>query len=1497
MRKRILINLIIFSLIFSLILPQSIIFADAPSSGGHDYSGHWAEGTIDRWLDKEIIKGFTDGSFKPNQPISRADFAIIMSRIFGLQPASGLAFNDVALGAYYYEDVQKVTAAGFMNGYSDGAFRPQASISRQEAAVVIARAFELSSASSNIADVKDWDKLAVWSRAAVAALLEGAFMQGYPDGEFKGERKVTRAEALTMITIAAGELYSKPGVYEGGQLNNAVINQSGVILKNAVINGNLYLTEGIGDGEVVLDNVTVKGEVRAYGGGENSVVMNGSTISRLIVDKKNGKIRIVAAEGTVIHEALLRSGAKLEAESLLSGEGFLTVILDRLLKPGSFVVLSGRFNGVEVDAEQLSNLRLAKGSITSLALLNKVLLHLEAGTSVDFVDVIVNGEIQISGSGIVKGSKLHGESSKLIFGGAATGGGANPTSAPTSTTPTPTPTPTTDPTAAPKPLFTNVSVHDPSVIKSDGTYYVFGSHLAAAKSENLMNWTLVDAGVTADNKLFKSDISDVLQELEEALDWAETETLWAADVIQLADGKFYMYYNACRGDSPQSAMGVAVADNIEGPYVNIDIFLKSSATNYDSTMLPNAVDPDAFFDKEGNLWLVYGSYSGGIFILQLDPSTGLPLEGQGYGKKLTGSNHSRIEAPYIQYVPETDYYYLFVTYGGLAADGGYNIRVSRSENPDGPYVDYEGQNMINAHGPAGSFFDDEAIAPYGVKQFGNFIFSNLNGVAQFPVYGYVSPGHNSTYYDEQSGKLFNFFHTRFPYRGEAHEVRVHQMFINEEGWLVTAPHRYAGETIGAVLESDIPGAYHFINHGKQITNAITPSVYIELLADGTITGSVAGTWSLTDDYFAELIVDGVTYKGVFLRQWDSVSDAEVMTFSALSNEGIAIWGSQLEMLTDGELVNNTIARLTLGNTNRIFNDIELPLVGAGNAAIAWASSDASVVGADGTVTRPAAGDGNATVVLTATVTRGTTTAQKQFTIKVVQLSLNPLDDGLVARYDFDNNLNDITNLWSSGTVTGDRIFNTGGTIDYVNGISGDAAIKLDGASGVRLPDGLIEGDSYTVTMWLNPTVAANVSPAFFGAQAVDSWISFMPRGHDFSNNNTMLWSGEAWFDGSTGMKIAEGEWSHVAFTVNKGTVSIYVNGELKFTNTAFPDVFHSSDSVFALGVNYWDAPYNGLIDELRIYDIALTDTLVEKLYAGEPDPNQQVSGIRLNVADKKLAVGTSFSAKAEVMPINAGNKALSWFSSDDAIASVDPLTGEVTGIAAGSAAITAIAADGSGVTASYTVHVMDGLVAHYSFDNHLEEADGKFADAVTVGNRINAAGGQITFANGVNGDAAYFDGGSGLLLPAGLIDSRVYSVSMWLKPEEATQFATTFFGAQNTNSWISLVPRGPGAADTMLWSGTDWYDATTGMKIGTKVWTHVVFTVDYGTVKIYINGVERFSGSSFPNVFTSQNAVFALGVNYWDVPYKGLIDELKVYNRVLSEAEITEENVNGGGPV
>lgn len=1540
-------------------------------TAGPDYTGHWAQDDFESWVENGLITGYGNGVYKPDQNITRAEWVSLVNRVFNLQIQDGGAFSDVAEGSAYYSEIMKAVSAGYVTGYSDGTFRPGQPVSRQEAAVMLYRLFQLDAGAAAVAP-KDAAELPEWSREAVLTLLGDGFLSGYEDGSFKGVRPVTRAEALRMIGKLSGQIILKSGSYSDLSARNVVVGTAGVELKNASIAGNLYLAEGIAEGDITLDNVKVAGKIVVTGGGENSVVLNNSTAAVLVANKKNGKLRIAANGSSAVADVTVLSGVKLEEADDATGTGFSRVTVEQTLPRNSVVQLSGSFDSVIMNAFGEPTLYLSKGKISEMTLNRKAGLRLEAGTEIVNLIPNVSEAITVQGSGKVTYDPKYSSLIKLEApapsatataavssgGGSSTSPTATPTAPPApSATAEPSPTATPEPSAeATAPAFSNVSVHDPSVVKDGDTYYVFGSHIEAAKSQDLMNWsTFTNGYTTPDNALY----GDLSANLAESFAWAGEDdsdskggfSVWAPDVFWNADyvnedgskGTYMIYY--CTSSTYiRSAIGFAVSQNIEGPYVyggtviysgftadeaydaNSTIDKKWTNTNipelidngtlegmnpawfntngtYNNKIYTNAIDPTLFYDKDGKLWMTYGSWSGGIFVLEVDPATGQTIyPGEDgttadgriidryFGTKISGGNYKSGEGPYVVYDPKTDYYYLYVTYGGLASDGGYNMRVFRSANPDGPYTDAAGQDAVLA--------TDGDHSGIGNKLLGNFLFSNLNGVADFPAYGYVSSGHNSVYYDEEEGKLFNFFHTRFPLRGETHEVRVHQMFMNEDAWPLVAPHRYSGETLAKVQRADVIGAYQFVNHGKDTSALVKSTVDVELLEDGTLAGAVTGTWELTGDYYIHLLIDETDngsavqrlYKGVFVKQWDSTRNDNVMAFTAMSDQGVAVWGSAIELLSDEELVLNVANSLTLGDTSKVYRDLILPVSGVHGTVIAWASSDEAVVAADGKVTRPEAGSGNAAVELTATISLGEATQTKTFTVVVVELSGNLLEDGLVAAYDFEGSLAESGERLAAGTVTGPLINTTDGSVSYVEGIDGEA-VKLDGSSGVRLPDGLISSNAYTVSLWLNPEQLTAYTTAFFGANTSTNWISLLPYGNGAAT--TRMWFGsDTWLDADAGVQIPTGSWSHLAFTYDAGTAKLYVNGAEKYSGTSFTDVFKGTDSVFALGVNYWDTPYQGLIDGFRVYEKALTPEAVGWLVNGEPDANVKVTSISFADSAKSIAAGNTFTPETSILPANAGNRVLAWSSSAPEIAEVDAATGVVTAKLVGEAVITAASTDGSGVTASYTVKVTDGRVAVYAFDGDLTDSLQLAGDGRVEGELIGSTTvGSITYGTGVFGQAALFNGESGIRLPDGLINSNTYSVSMWLNPEQLTTYTTTFFGASSTSSWISLVPQSASDA-TLLWANAA-YEATAGYKIPVNQWTHTAFTVNNGTVKLYINGEEKFSGTGFPATFTDNNGIFTLGVNYWDAPYKGLIDELKIYNNVLTpEAVLAEYNLN-----
>jgi arabinan endo-1,5-alpha-L-arabinosidase len=394
----------------------------------------------------------------------------------------------------------------------------------------------------------------------------------------------------------------------------------------------------------------------------------------------------------------------------------------------------------------------------------------------------------------------------------------------------------------------------------------------------------------------------VTEELSEAFEWAQSDTLWAADVQETTDGRFRMYYNACEGSSPRSAMGTAIAPTVEGPYEDEGIFLRSGMWDepsedgqiYDALIHPNVVDPHAFVDHRGKHRLVYGSYSGGIFLLDLDPKTGQPREGQGYGIHLIGGNHSRIEAPYMLYSRESGYYYLLVTFGGLDSFGGYNVRVGRSRSPVGPFLDKEGYDLRECTSdPDLPLFDDASIEPYGAKLMGGHQWTFGD---EDPV-GYTSPGHVSAWNDSERGGAFLVFHTRFPGQGELHQVRVHRLHVTKDGWPVLSPFRYGGEGPAGSRDTEVPrralcGDWQVIDHGHDINVDPKQSQAIVLAANGRVSGALSGRWSSQGRHFVRLDLEGERFDGVVTRCWNPVTETWAPAISALGPDGRALWAVQ-----------------------------------------------------------------------------------------------------------------------------------------------------------------------------------------------------------------------------------------------------------------------------------------------------------------------------------------------------------------------------------------------------------------------------------------------------------------------------------------------------------------------------------------------------------------------------------------------------------------------------
>ncbi|TVX96636.1 S-layer homology domain-containing protein [Cohnella terricola] len=369
--RKIIMALLALNLVFGTLLSSA--FAAVPQ----DAQKHWASTTLQKWVESGLIKGYKDGSVKPDVPIKRSEFVALLNRALKLSDAqNNLTFGDLPTTNWAYGDFAIAVKAGYLQGTGGKAY-PNRLTTRQEAAVMIAKAFKLDSvAGEDVSVFKDADQIASWSKDAITSLATNNVLKGDTKGNLRPQAAITRAEAVVAIDAAlalkpaaTAKVFDKAGVYGSTDKTetiegDVVIAADNVTLQNMVITGNLTVSAKVGDGDVTLKHVTVKGTTHVNGGGENSIHVEDSVLLRVIVDKASGKVRIVAIGETKVYDVIVQSAVKLE-ESNVTDSGFANVELAKDLPKDASVDLIGKFEDVRVLAANIK-INIPSGSVDNL---------------------------------------------------------------------------------------------------------------------------------------------------------------------------------------------------------------------------------------------------------------------------------------------------------------------------------------------------------------------------------------------------------------------------------------------------------------------------------------------------------------------------------------------------------------------------------------------------------------------------------------------------------------------------------------------------------------------------------------------------------------------------------------------------------------------------------------------------------------------------------------------------------------------------------------------------------------------------------------------------------------------------------------------------------------------------------------------------------------------------------------------------------------------------
>lgn len=417
------------------------------------------------------------------------------------------------------------------------------------------------------------------------------------------------------------------------------------------------------------------------------------------------------------------------------------------------------------------------------------------------------------------------------------------------------------------------NVHDPSVMKADdGYYYMYQTdasygnahtghgHFFCRRSKNLVDWEFMGSTMSSLPSWIKTKLNEIRSNMGLSASTVnfsdETQFgFWAPCVRRVSANLYRMYYvitvpGTINGDNTWSErafigmMETATPSNVSSwvdkGYVITNASDKGLNFNVKSNdwancyFKYNAIDPSYVITQSGEHWLVYGSWHSGFAAVQLNSSTGLPLNALGnpwgtdisaYGKLINtrqmGNRWQASEAPEVVY--HDGYYYMFMAYDELSV--AYNTRVVRSKNIDGPYVGIDGTDVTNNGGDAYPI----VTHPYKFSK----------------GYGWVGVSHCAVF-DDGNGNWFFSSQGRFPanvggnaYSNAIMMGQVRSIRWTEDGWPVVMPERYGAVPQAAITDSELVGNWEHIdlsyNYAKQdVATTMT------LAANHTVT---AGTWT------------------------------------------------------------------------------------------------------------------------------------------------------------------------------------------------------------------------------------------------------------------------------------------------------------------------------------------------------------------------------------------------------------------------------------------------------------------------------------------------------------------------------------------------------------------------------------------------------------------------------------------------------------------------------
>lgn len=365
----------------------SLVVPAAAAPRLSDISNSWAKSYIEKGVKTGYISGYPDGSFRPENTVTRGAFCKIVNQALGLTNTAPISFTDVKPTDTFYKEIQKGVYAGYISGYEDNTFRANQTITRQQAAAMLSRILPEPGTRKPLSGLKDGGSIASYARDGMTVVYSKGYLTPDSRGNISPGGAMTRAQTA----VSVGKLIDSEKVVR----TNVDFTTAGKTYSDNMYVGNLTVNTP-SNATLGFSNCRILGSIDVQG--DSLISLSNTDVLALRTSAPNSAT--ITASGTSdIKTAVLSSGTTL-AESGLTGTGFNAVTLTGTALRSRTVNLQGAFPTVTVNSP--STLNLQSGSISTLQVASGAYgsnFALAAGTTVATANI--NDTCAFTGNGVI----------------------------------------------------------------------------------------------------------------------------------------------------------------------------------------------------------------------------------------------------------------------------------------------------------------------------------------------------------------------------------------------------------------------------------------------------------------------------------------------------------------------------------------------------------------------------------------------------------------------------------------------------------------------------------------------------------------------------------------------------------------------------------------------------------------------------------------------------------------------------------------------------------------------------------------------------------------------------------------------------------------------------------------------------------------------------------------------------------------------------------------